>query len=294
MWLAAAPPVTVLGTQARSARLRKSYGPADRRACMINPSVLFGALIVSSAVASEVVTMTDVQRTSSEDQGMGDRTIDAHGAPRWTRVLFVIAGLAAWFWTQSLIGSRQLESGTIGDGIHELLAGVNQYLHHHPSAANALLIVSSAVIDMMGFFLLWYSIFGRTVRPFIGLLLLFAMRQACQWTCALEPPSGMIWHSPGVPSLLVTYDVTTDFFFSGHTGLAVLGAVELARVGGRRWLYLGVAIVAFEAATVLILYAHYTMDVFAGAVAARYASILAARLAPSCDRYLSRLSHRTK
>ena len=35
----------------------------------------------------------------------------------------------------------------------------------------------------------------------------------------------------GVPSILVTYNVTTDFFFSGHTGLAVLGAVELARAG---------------------------------------------------------------
>jgi hypothetical protein len=100
----------------------------------------------------------------------------------------------------------------------------------------------------------------------------------------------MIWHDPGVPSLLVTYDVTTDFFFSGHTGLAVLGAVELARLGGRRWLYVGIAIVLLEATTVLVLRAHYTMDVFTGAVAARYASILAARVAPWCDRYLSRLS----
>ena len=234
--------------------------------------------------------MTNSQLTASGDQGNGDRLIDGRGAPRWIRVLFVIVGLGAWFWTQSLIGSRQLEPGTIGDGVHELLAGVNQYLRTHPSAANALLIASSAVIDILGVFLLWYSIFGRTVRPFIGLLLLFAMRQACQWTCALEPPPGMIWHSPGVPSMLVTYDVTTDFFFSGHTGLAVLGAVELSRLGGRRWLYLGIAIVLFEAATVLVLRAHYTMDVFTGAVAARYASMLAARVAPSCDRYLSRLS----
>jgi hypothetical protein len=100
----------------------------------------------------------------------------------------------------------------------------------------------------------------------------------------------MIWHDPGVSSVLVTYEVTTDFFFSGHTGLAVLGAVELARVGGRRWLYVGLAIIVLEVTTVLILRAHYTMDVFTGAVAARYASILAGRVAPACDRYLSRMS----
>ena len=100
----------------------------------------------------------------------------------------------------------------------------------------------------------------------------------------------MIWRDPSVPSVLVTYDVATDFFFSGHTGLAVLGAVELSRVGGRKWLALGVAIAIFEATTVLVLRAHYTMDVFTGAVAARYASILASRIAPWCDRMLGSLA----
>ena len=90
----------------------------------------------------------------------------------------------------------------------------------------------------------------------------------------------------------MTYHVATDFFFSGHTGIAVLGAVELARWGGQRWLYLGLAIVVFEATTVLLLRAHYTMDVFTGAVAARYASILAARIAPWCDARLAQSLHR--
>mgnify|MGYP001818492601 FL=1 len=235
---------------------------------------------------------TDDQPTT--DSHRASTTGDPRTPPCWIRVLFVIVGLGAWYWSQSLIGSRQLESNTIGDGVLDLLAGANHYMHHHPAAANALLIVSSAVIDLLGGFLLWYSIFGKTVRPFIGLLLLFAMRQACQWACALEPPSGMIWHDPGVPSLLVTYDVTTDFFFSGHTGLAVLGAVELARVGGRRWMYVGFAIIVLEVMTVLVLRAHYTMDVFTGAVAARYASILAARVSPWCDGHLSRFSGRIK
>jgi hypothetical protein len=149
---------------------------------------------------------------------------------------------------------------------------------------------SSAIIDALGIFLLAASIFGPSVRPFLGLLLLFAMRQICQLVCALPPPAGMIWHSPGWPSLLVTYDVATDFFFSGHTGLAVLGAVELARVGGRRWLVIGLLIVVFEAGTVLVLRAHYTMDVFTGAVAARYATILAKRWAPWCDARIARQS----
>ncbi|MGI9467585.1 MAG: phosphatase PAP2 family protein [Rubripirellula sp.] len=206
-----------------------------------------------------------------------------------TRFAFVIVGLFLWHLTQSWIGQRELMPGAIGDGVHDWLAGANAYLHQHPNRTNQLLITSSAVIDLLGFFLLWRSIFGPSLRPFIGLLLLFGMRQVCQLVCALEPPPGMLWRDPGFPSLLVTYGVTTDFFFSGHTGLAVLGAVEIARMGGRRWMILGGAIIVFEVMTVLVLRAHYTMDVFTGAVAARYATLLASRIAPSCDALLGRI-----
>jgi membrane-associated phospholipid phosphatase len=77
-----------------------------------------------------------------------------------------------------------------------------------------------------------------------------------------------IWHYPGFPSLFVTYNVANDYFFSGHTGIAVFGAIELARFR-RTWLTaLAAIVVVFEIAAVLVLRAHYTMDVFTGIVAA--------------------------
>ena len=150
------------------------------------------------------------------------------------RALFVAAGLGLWFWTQNLIGGRTeaTHSGAIGDGVHDLLADANDYMREHPAAANGLLICSSAVIDCLSLFLLGVSIFGPSVRPFLGLLIMFGMRQVCQLVCALPPPPGMIWHYPGIPSLLVTYEVATDFFFSGHTGLAVVGAIETGTFWG--------------------------------------------------------------
>jgi len=92
---------------------------------------------------------------------------------------------------------------------------------------------------------------------------------------ALPSPPNAIWHYPGFPSLLVTYGVSNDYFFSGHTAIAVLGAAELARLG-RRWLtFVGLVLVLLEAATVLVLRAHYTMDVFTGGVTALCAAQLA-------------------
>jgi membrane-associated phospholipid phosphatase len=207
----------------------------------------------------------------------------------WIRAAFVALGLVIWFWSQSLIGKRAFPSDGIGDGMHQLLAPVHQYLFQNTGAANVLLIVSSAVIDAVGVFLLFGSVFGKSVRPFIGLVVVLGMRQVCQAVCALPPPPEMIWRNPGFPSLLVTYGVANDLFFSGHTAIAVLGAIELARTGKRSLAILGIGIALFEAVTVLALRAHYTMDVFTGAIAAVFAGQLALKFAPTFDRLLTQM-----
>src|SRR2546427_10119377 len=188
------------------------------------------------------------------------------------RLGLVIAGLAGWFWTQRLIGRRAWPAGNIGDGVHQLTAPLNRYLHVHPRAADVLLVTTSDIIDALALFTLARSIFGPSFRPFLGLLILYALRQICQGLCALPPPDGMIWRHPGVPSLLVTYGTATDLFFSGHTAIAVFGGIELVQIGGPMLAALGVAVAAIEATTVLVLRAHYTMDGFAAIVAGLWAA----------------------
>jgi hypothetical protein len=220
--------------------------------------------------------------------------VGAHGSRRaWNfglRIALTAVAIGLWFWTQSLIGSRALPAAGIGDGMHSLTAGLNAYLQRAPATANALLIASSALLDAIGLLLLGRWIFGGSVRPFLGLLLLLGLRQVMQAICALPGPPNMIWHYPGFPSLFVTYNVANDYFFSGHTGIAVLGALELARLR-KPWLTaLAVLVVVFEVATVLLLRAHYTMDVFTGAVAALWVATVCGALAPRIDRLLSSAS----
>jgi hypothetical protein len=195
------------------------------------------------------------------------------------RLAVTATALVIWFWTQSLIGARGLPASGIGDRVQTATASANLYLHRHPVAANALLVVSSGIIDLLGIFLLSVWIFRSEPRPFVGLVIVLGLRQIIQACVALPAPPDAIWHYPGFPSLLVTYSVANDYFFSGHTAIAVLAATELARAG-KRWITVGaVGIVLFEAATVLILRAHYTMDVFTGLVTGLYAAHLAERIA---------------
>src|SRR6266853_1999008 len=215
---------------------------------------------------------------------------EAENSGRRQRLLrrLVVTGivLALWFWTQSLIGTRTATGLAIGDALHNLTAGLNSYFAQNPGAANALLVVSSALIDALGLFLLGRWLLGGSVRPFLGLFLLMTLRQLMQAVCALPPPPNMIWHYPGFPSLLVTYHVANDFFFSGHTAIAVFGAIELSRLRRIGLTVLAVLIVIFEVATVLILRAHYTMDVFTGIVAALWVANFSERVAPRIDQLI--------
>jgi hypothetical protein len=216
---------------------------------------------------------------------------DAYSTRNWPRlirrIMLTALALGIWFWTQSLIARRAAPLSGVGDGLHTLTAGLNSYFYHSPVAANALLILSSALIDGLGLFLLARWLFGPSVRPFMGLVLLLGLRQILEALCALPAPPNMIWHYPGFPSLLVTYNVGNDFFFSGHTAIAVFGGIELARLG-KRWLAIvAVAIVLFEIATVIILRAHYTMDVFAGILAALSVAQFSTRVSPRIDTWLS-------
>ena len=225
-----------------------------------------------------------------------DKSGDKNVRPPWLRRSIVIAvGLGLWFFTQSLIGARPLDPQddlvgiplSRGDSLFQLTQPINAYLHVNPRAADALLIASSAVIDVLGIWLILSSIFGTTMRPFVGLLLLFALRQLTQALCVLPTPEGMIWHYPGVPSLLVTYNVANDFFFSGHTAIAVFAATQLGRRKRPGLLLLGIVLALFEIGTVIVLRAHYTMDVIAGAVAALWAAHAADYVGPWLDRALA-------
>jgi len=206
------------------------------------------------------------------------------------RAALAALGLGAWFWTQSLIAKRAFPEGRIGDRLHDLTASLHAYLLAHPRAANRLLVVTSGLIDLLGLFLVLRGILGPSLRPFVGLLLLFALRQICQALCALPCPEGMIWRYPGFPSLLVTYGTTSDLFFSGHTAIAVYGGLELAQWGGPALAVLGTLLAVVEATTVLVLRAHYTMDVFAGAVTALWVWTAASAVSPALDAWLAGLT----
>ena len=73
----------------------------------------------------------------------------------------------------------------------------------------------------------------------------------------------MIWFDPGVPSFSVTYGVSNDFFFSGHTYISVLIGSEIAKSQSIYVKSYGIFFMLFEISFVLVTHGHYFMDVYA-------------------------------
>jgi len=205
------------------------------------------------------------------------------------RVLLILVGVGLWYWTQKLI-SRKVDLGAgVGDRLHDLTTPLHAWFTRKSRATNLTLIVTSALIDAIGIFLLGSAILGSSLRPFVALFILFGLRQICQSISTMPKPKGVIWRHPGFPSLLVTYDVANDFFFSGHTAVAVLGALDLAYHGPPVAAVVVGVIALVEAAVVIIFRAHYTADVFAAAFAAWGAELIAQHVSPTIDLWLHRL-----
>lgn len=208
-------------------------------------------------------------------------------SPLFLKVLVIAGALVIWFWSQRLIARKPDGDCAMGDAVHRATGRWHQYFMEHEKAADRALAISSFFIDLLGLSMIVLSVFGRTFAPFLAILIVFSLRQVCQFCCTLPPPPAMIWRDPGVPSVLVTYAVGNDFFFSGHTALAVLGALEICQVAPW-WLGAVAVLIALgEVGIVLVLRAHYTLDVITGALAAWFAVDLAARLAPALDALLN-------
>lgn len=194
----------------------------------------------------------------------------------WTRLVWrvaiVVAMLSAWFVTQAWLAPASdniavvaisSASYQIHDQSHVWTEPMHDWLSNHSFQLRLILTLSSTLIDAAGVYLLLGGIIGATTEPLLAVTLSFGFRQICQNICILPVPSTNLWQDPQIlPSLLVTYDIGTDLFFSGHTVLSVLTALRVQRMCSWWMSVLTWLVAVFQVILVLTLRAHYWMDVF--------------------------------
>lgn len=210
--------------------------------------------------------------------------------PNIANLFLVIIAIYLWFKAQKFIGKKNAPSfNNFSDYLHIWSTPINEWLNNNLKATNMLLIVTSFIIDVTALFLLGSAIFGSTLQPFLALVIIMALRFICQLIFTLPTPSGIIWHYPGFPSLFVTYGVSNDFFFSGHTAVAMLGLLQIFQNAPIWFVFVCFVLVIVQAGSMIVLRAHYTIDIFAAIFVAWAANLIAIQIAPSLDFWIHNL-----
>lgn len=202
------------------------------------------------------------------------------------KILIVMVFCFFWFLTQRWIGKNQTSKNLqIQDALHQATDFLHKWVLKSSLRARFLLASSSLIIDLLGLYLIFLSIWGATFQPMIALILVFSLRQVNQFMTQMPAPQNMIWYDPKLlPSIFVTYGVSNDLFFSGHTALAVLGALQIVgQTNSSLAIALAAIIILYEIIIVIALRAHWTMDVYTGVVTAVLGHILANFLSPWVD-----------
>lgn len=99
-------------------------------------------------------------------------------------------------------------------------------------------------------------------------------------------PRGRVW-GVDVPSLFVDYAHTNDFFFSGHTGTALILGLEFFQLDYNRlaWFY-ACFVTPYVAVMVVSFRVHRGIDVLAAVLAAVTSCSVSKELGDSVDRWL--------
>lgn len=211
----------------------------------------------------------------------------------WLFVL-VLAGAGGFYFVQGYIERKPLPACGIGDWILQVLLPLNRSIGESLFLSNFYLAVMNGIADLMGLFIIAMTLIRRDLRPFLVIFIFGLLRQTLQYLVSLPVPPYVIWHDPGFPTIFSTYHIANDLYFSLHTGVSLVVALEMARFKNRGWLVLGLSLFFFEAFSVLLLHAHYTMDVFTAIVTVFILSNLCVRIAPPFNRAVALFTDRLR
>lgn len=204
-------------------------------------------------------------------------------------VTLICLGIAAIFTTQYFIAQKAIPDCGIDDLVQNFFLPFNEYLRSHVLVSNGVLILMNFLIDCMFVFMFIDTIITRNIRPFLTYVLFFALRQSLQLLVSLPAPLHTIWHDPGFPSLLQNYQIANDFYFSGHAGISLIAALEMASFGKRWFTLFGFSIFILESFLVIAMQIHYTMDVFTAIMTVFCITDLSIHLSHPINRWLARL-----
>lgn len=154
---------------------------------------------------------------------------------------------------------------------HEVTRPINDYFIVHTGGKNALIIISSLMVDITVIVTaaVWI-IYGKTLRLFFAVATFMIFNIVLKEIFYFRFPDGYIWEYPGFPSLSNPYYPANDFFFCAQIGLCVIFMLNFRAHRMSIMKYFTLVTILLEFFVLIVTRAHYIIDVLTGIVAGHY------------------------
>lgn len=170
-----------------------------------------------------------------------------------------------WIASQYFLRTDIYSNVKIIDRMHDMniITYANNYLKANHDFAWYCMVITTMMIDFNILYFVYEFIIHDNKKPMIKILFGVILRQFCQYINRLPIPDGMFWFDPGFPTLVMDYNVTNDFFFSGHTFMSLVFGTEFIKSKYQIIRAYGVIHIICEIVFIMCMRAHYFMDMYA-------------------------------
>lgn len=182
----------------------------------------------------------------------------------------------------------------VWDWFFDITAGANNLFHDSVAFRHGFMIFSGLLIDVLMVSQFFYFIFKKwnTWRYFLALAGFYGFWMIVQNLFLMKKPPGYLWEYPGFPSLVVPYDPTNDFFYSGHIGGSLITVLEWKEQGYWSMVIFGIVSIVVTFWLLVIAHVHFLCDIVAGFFIGHYMFIFAKMYAPYFDRVICWIDRR--
>lgn len=180
------------------------------------------------------------------------------------RIGLLVLAFLVWHGTQTFLTYDIESNGQIIDRLHssKFFSAINSFMKENIDFTNYNLILTSALIDINVIFICLKFLSGNNFKSVFLLFSGLILRQLCQFINRLPTPENMIWFHPSVSSMLVTYYVHNDFFFSGHTYVALCAGLEIMSAKNIFAKMYALFFIVYEIMLIISINGHYFMDIY--------------------------------
>ena len=163
----------------------------------------------------------------------------------------------------------------INDKALSLASPLNYFFRAHNVIKYIITIISSLSIDIVIIYaLIHWFLCGKKGNYIVSLVIYLIAYLIIKQLFLVREPDGYIWEFPYFPSVFVSYKRTSSLFYSNGLGVLMITCLEFKENEKKIMFRIATALLVFESLFMIVLQAHYIIDIFTAIFMGHYIYII--------------------